>query len=59
MPAKKKIQKKRKPQALLLDDIEIQRIRRDINRSDMENLRLFTQMLRLNSLFKKATVTHK
>jgi hypothetical protein len=38
---------------------ELERLRRDINRPDMEKLKLFTQMLRVNALFKKAKVTHK
>jgi hypothetical protein len=38
---------------------EIERLRRDIYRPDMDKLRLFTQMLRVNALFKKAKVTHK
>lgn len=38
---------------------EIERLRRDIYRPDMEKLRLFTQMLRANALFNKAKVTHK
>jgi hypothetical protein len=38
---------------------EIERLRRDIYRPDMEKLKLFTQMLRANALFKKAKVTHK
>lgn len=38
---------------------EIERLRRDVYRPDMEKLRLFTQMLRVNALFKKAKVTHK
>lgn len=38
---------------------EMGRLRRDIYRSDMEKLRLFTQMLRANALFKRATITHK
>jgi hypothetical protein len=38
---------------------ETERLRRDIYRPDMEKLRLFTQMLRTNALFKKAKVTHK
>ena len=41
------------------DEAEIERLRRDIYRSDIEKLRLFTQMLRANALFKKAIVTHK
>ena len=38
---------------------EIDRLRRDVYRPDMEKLKLFTQMLRTNALFKKAKVTHK
>jgi len=38
---------------------ETDRLRRDIYRPDMEKLKLFTQMLRTNALFKKAKVTHK
>jgi hypothetical protein len=38
---------------------EKERIRRDVYRSDIEKLRLFTQMLKQNVLFKKAKVFHK
>ncbi|HEY4875491.1 MAG TPA: hypothetical protein VIH86_07965 [Puia sp.] len=38
---------------------EIGRLRRDIYRPDMEKLKLFTQMLRTNALFKRAKITHK
>ena len=38
---------------------EIERLRRDIYRPDIEKLKLFTQMLRTNALFKKAKITHK
>ena len=38
---------------------EMDRLKRDIYRPDMEKLKLFTQMLRANALFKKAKVTHK
>jgi hypothetical protein len=41
------------------DQGEIERLRRDIYRPDMDKFRLFTQMLRVNTLFKKAKVTHK
>jgi hypothetical protein len=40
-------------------DGELERLRRDINRPDIEKLKLFTQMLRVDGLFKKAKVTHK
>lgn len=42
-----------------LNEAEIERLRRDIYRPDMDKLRLFTQMLRVNTLFKKAKITHK
>jgi hypothetical protein len=38
---------------------EQEKLRRDIYRPDIEKLHLFTQMLRVNALFKKAKVTHK
>lgn len=40
-------------------DAEEQRLRKDVFRSDMEKLQLFTKMLRTNALFKKAKITHK
>jgi hypothetical protein len=40
-------------------DADMQRLTKDIYRSDIEKLRLFTKMLRRNALFKKAIVTHK
>jgi hypothetical protein len=36
-----------------LNEEEIERLRRDIYRPDMDKLRLFTLMLRVNTLFKK------
>ena len=38
---------------------ETERLKIDMYRSDMEKLRLFTQMLRTNELLKKATIHHK
>jgi hypothetical protein len=38
---------------------EMERLKRDIYRSDMEKLSLFTHMLRRNALFKKAKISHK
>ena len=38
---------------------EQEKLRRDIYRPDIEKLHLFTQMLRMNALFKKAKITHK
>lgn len=38
---------------------EQEKLRRDIYRPDIEKLHLFTQMLRVNALFKKAKITHK
>ena len=42
-----------------IPDAEKERLRRDIYRSDMEKLKLFTQMLATNALFKKAKISHK
>lgn len=42
-----------------LVESEIERLKRDVYRPDIEKLKLFTQMLRTNALFKKAKVTHK
>lgn len=36
-----------------------ERLRRDVFRSDMDKLRLFTEMLRTNKILKKAVITHK
>jgi hypothetical protein len=41
------------------DEREMERLRQNVYRSDMEKFKLFTQMLRANALFKKAKVTHK
>jgi len=46
-----------KPELSAIDEQE--RLRRDIYRPDIEKLHLFTQMLRVNALFKKAKVIHK
>jgi len=42
-----------------MTDPEKERIRRDVYRSDLEKLKLFTRMLKQNALFKKDKVTHK
>jgi hypothetical protein len=36
-----------------------ERLRRDVFRSDMDKLKLFTKMLRTNNVLNKAVVTHK
>ena len=36
-----------------------ERLRRDVFRSDMDKLKLFTKMLRTNSMLNKAVVIHK
>jgi len=40
-------------------DAERERLKRDIYRSDIEKLQLFTRMLRQNDLYKKAKIIHK
>ena len=42
-----------------MTDAEKERIKRDVYRSDMEKLKLFTRMLKQNALFKNAKVIHK
>jgi hypothetical protein len=43
----------------LIQLTEIERLKKDIYRPDMEKFRLFTKMLRTNLLFKKAVIHHK
>jgi hypothetical protein len=43
----------------IITESESERIRRDIYRSDIEKLKLFTRMLKQNTLFKNARVIHK
>ena len=59
MPGRKRIDKKLTPEATSVQDADTERLRRNIYRSDMEKLSLFTKMLRRNALYKKAKVTHK
>lgn len=46
-------------EAYLTNSSEIERLRKDVFRSDMEKLHLFTKMLRTNALLKNAKITHK
>jgi hypothetical protein len=45
--------------APFITDNEMEQIRRDIYRSDIEKLKLFTRMLKQNALFKRAKIIHK
>ena len=36
-----------------------ERLRRDVFRSDIDKLKLFTKMLRTNNVLHKAVITHK
>ncbi|RZK86550.1 MAG: hypothetical protein EOO98_15525 [Pedobacter sp.] len=45
--------------AYLTELSEEERLKRDVYRSDMDKLKLFTQMLRNNKILKKAVITHK
>jgi hypothetical protein len=56
MPGKNNTNKKPVQNSILTEE---ERLRKNIYRSDMEKLRLFTKMLRTNALFKKAVITHK
>ena len=59
MSPEKHANKEEAAQTVQLNDRERERLWQDIQRSDMEKLRLFTAMLRKEALFKKAVVTHK
>ncbi|WP_346319574.1 hypothetical protein [Chitinophaga sp. YIM B06452] len=59
MSKKKPISKELTPQSKISVTNDRERLLRDIYRPDIEKLHLFTQMLRVNALFKKAKVTHK
>ena len=59
MPAWKNIAKKDTSNSIIPKDMDDERLRKNIYRSDMEKLRLFTKMLRTNALYKKAAITHK
>ena len=52
-----KVQQKLTPKQTVLTSSEA-KLRQDIYRPDIEKLHLFTQMLRVNNLFKRAKVTH-
>jgi len=45
--------------AIAINMSEEDRLRKDIYRSDMEKLQLFTKMLRRNALLKNVVITHK
>lgn len=59
MSTKKQVIQELAPKPRLFTIDEQERLRRNIYRPDIEKLHLFTQMLRVNALFKKAKVTHK
>lgn len=55
---------KKKPASVITSPVfsnisETERLKRDVYRSDIEKLALFTQMLRNNALYKKANISHK
>jgi len=39
------------------EEAELYRLKRDMNRSDMDKFRLFTQMLRRNAMYKRASIS--
>lgn len=39
------------------EEAELYRLKRDMERSDIEKFRLFTRMLRRNAMFKKAKIS--
>jgi len=46
-------------QTSVLIETEMDRLRRDVYRSDMEKFLLFTKMLRTNKMYVRVKVTHK
>lgn len=40
------------------EEADLFRLKRDMNRSDMEKFLLFTQMLRTNAMYKKAKISN-
>jgi hypothetical protein len=46
-------------QTSVLIETEMDRLRRDVYRSDMEKFLLFTKMLRANKMYARVKVTHK
>jgi hypothetical protein len=58
MTRKKPENRKEATHAAQLTEKESEQLRKDIFRSDMEKLKLFTEMLRKEALFKKAVITH-
>ncbi|MFD0748858.1 hypothetical protein ACFQZS_01810 [Mucilaginibacter calamicampi] len=42
-----------------MTEAEIERLKRDVYRPDMEKFRLFTDMLRRNAILKKALIRHR
>jgi hypothetical protein len=46
-------------QTSVLIETEMDRLRRDVYRSDMEKFLLFTKMLRTNKMYARVKVTHK
>jgi len=59
MPGENDPDHKISPKVEILNRPEEERLRRDIYRPDLEKLHLFTQMLRINTLYKEAKVKHK
>jgi hypothetical protein len=59
MPTEREHTQPAEPSANLRTMSEEERLRQDIYRPDRDKLRLFTQMLKMNSLFSKAKVVHK
>ncbi len=43
----------------LIKQNEVERLNKDIYRSDIDKFRLFTQMLRTNAVYKKAIIYHQ
>jgi len=58
MPSRKQAGNTLNTKTKISEESEKERLLKDMHRPDMEKLHLFTQMLRINALYKKAKVTH-
>lgn len=50
---------KEKPQLQIVVESELDRLKRDVYRSDKEKFELFCLMLKRSAMYKRAVITHK
>jgi len=59
MAQSKQDQETNKVKTTISTESEIERLRRDVYRSDKEKFQLLVQMFRANAMYNRAKVTHK